>query len=179
MIRHMIAMAITTHVMPYLSSIGRSRAASALVATSIPVCSVIGRLGFGWLSDIYDKKSVLVVLYCFFGMGTLAFSYIHTKWLIFPFLLLFSLPYGGISSGREAIVREYFGRASFGRVLGIILGISSLGTVIGPAIAGWTFDNMGRYQPIWLWLAGTTVIAIVLMLFLKPPHQRSKEEESG
>jgi MFS family permease len=173
-IRHMIAMAIITHVMPYLSSIGMSRAASAFVATSIPLFSIIGRFGFGWLSDIYDKKHVLVVLYCLYGMGTLAFSYIHIKWLIFPFLLLFSLPYGGTSSIRGAIVREYFGRATFGRVLGIIMGMSSFGTVIGPAVAGWTFDNMGSYHPVWLSFAGTTVIIIVLMLQLKAPCQMSK-----
>ena len=108
-------------------------------------------------------------------MGTLAFSYIHMKWLIFPFLLLFSLPYGGTSSLRGAIVREYFGGASFGRLLGIIMGMSSLGVVIGPAVAGWAFDNVGSYHPVWLLFAGTTVIVIALMLLLKaPPHMREE-----
>jgi sugar phosphate permease len=176
-IRHMIAMAIITHVMPYLSSIGMSRAASAFVATSIPLFSIIGRFGFGWLSDIYDKRHVLVVLYCLYGMGILAFSYIHIKWLIIPFLLLFSLSYGGTSSIRVAIVREYFGRATFGRVFGIIMGMSSLGTVIGPAVAGWTFDNLGSYHPVWLSFAATTVIIIVVMLQLKAPHQMGEEKE--
>ena len=41
-IRHMIAMAVITHVMPYLDSIGMSRAASAFVATSIPLFGIIG-----------------------------------------------------------------------------------------------------------------------------------------
>jgi MFS family permease len=75
-------------------------------------------------------------------------------------------------------VREYFGRASFGRLLGIIMGMSSVGTVIGPAVAGWTFDNVGSYHPVWLWFAGTTVIVTVLMLRLKAPHQVSEEKES-
>jgi sugar phosphate permease len=174
-IRHMIAMAITIHVMPYLSSVGMSRATSAFVATSIPLFSIIGRFGFGWLSDIFNKRYVLVVLYCLFGMGTLVFSYVHVKWLIFPFLLLFSPAFGGVVPLRGAIVMEYFGRASFGRVLGIIMGVSSLGGVIGPAVAGWTFDNVGSYHSVWLWFAGTTVIAIVLMLRLEAPHQMSEE----
>ncbi|NIS61639.1 MAG: MFS transporter [Proteobacteria bacterium] len=176
-VRHMIAMAIITHIMPYLSSIGMLRATAVFVATSIPLFSIIGRFGFGWLSDIFDKRSVLVVLYCLFGLGILAFSYIHIKWLIFPFLLLFSLPYGGTSSLRGAIVREYFGRASFGRVFGLIMGMSSIGTVIGPAVAGWTFDNVGTYHPVWLWFTGATVISTVLMLRLKAPHQMSEEKE--
>jgi sugar phosphate permease len=178
-IRHMITMAIITHVMPYLSSIGMSRASAAFVATSIPLFSIIGRFGFGWVGDIFDKRYVLAGLYCLLGLGTLAFSYIHVQWLIFPFLFLFSPAYGGTSSLRGAIVREYFGRASFGRLLGIIMGMSSVGTVIGPAVAGWTFDNVGSYHPVWLWFAGTTVIVTVLMLRLKAPHQVSEEKKSG
>jgi MFS family permease len=174
-IRHMTALAIITHVMPYLSSIGMSRVSAAFVATSIPLLSIIGRFGFGWLSDIFDKRRVLVVLYCFFGMGTLTFSYIHMKWLIFPFLIFYSPAFGGIVPLRGAIVREYFGRASFGRVLGIIMGMGAIGGVIGPAVAGWTFDTVQSYQPVWLWFAGTTLIAIVLILRLKAPHQMCEE----
>lgn len=174
-IRQMISMAVITHVMPYLSSIGMSRASAAFVATSIPLFSIIGRFGFGWLGDIFDKRYVLVVLYCLFGMGTLAFSHIHIKWLIFPFLLLFSPAFGGTVSLRGAIVREYFGRVYFGRLLGIIIGMSAIGGVIGPSAAGWTFDNVGSYQPVWLSFAGTTVIAIVLLLRIKTPRQTSGE----
>ncbi len=173
-IRMMITMAVITHIMPYLSSIGMSRANAAFVATSIPLLSVIGRFGFGWLGDIFDKRYVLAWTYCLLGMGTLAFSYIHVKWLIFPFLLLFSPAFGGTVSLRGAIVREYFGRASFGRLFGIIIGMSAIGGVIGPSVAGWTFDNVGGYQPVWLSFAGTTVIAIVLLLRLKAPGQMSE-----
>jgi MFS family permease len=178
-IRMLIVMAVITHVMPYLSSIGIPRPSAAFVATSIPLLSSIGRFGFGWLGDIFDKRYVMAWTFFLFGIGTLAFSYIHVKWLIFPFVLLFSPAYGGGLSVRGAIVREYFGRAPFGRLIGMILGIAAMGGVIGPSIAGWAFDNLGSYQSVWLAFAGTTVIAIILLLRLKAPHQMSKEYESG
>jgi MFS family permease len=167
----MITMAVITHVMPYLSSIGMSRPSSAFLATSIPLLSIIGRFGFGWLSDIFDKKCVLATVYGLFGMGTLAFSYIYVKWMIFPFLVLFPPAFGGAVSLRGATVREYFGRTSFGRLIGIILGMSAIGGIIGPAAAGWTFDNLGGYHPIWLSFAGTTFIPLVLILRLQLPRQ--------
>ncbi len=170
-IRMMIGMAVVTHVMPYLSSIGISRSSSAFVATSIPLFSIIGRLGFGWLSDIFDKRYVLAVAYFLLAIGMLVFSSIHLHWLIFPFLILFSPAFGGILSLRGVIVREYFGRASFGRVIGLILGLAAIGGVIGPSAAGWTFDNMGGYRPIWLSFAGTTVIALMLILRLEAPSR--------
>jgi hypothetical protein len=56
-IRMMITVAVVTHVMPYLSSIGMSRFSAAFVAMSIPLLSIIGRFGLDWLSDIFDKNS--------------------------------------------------------------------------------------------------------------------------
>ena len=80
---------------------------------------------------------------------------------------------------RGAIVREYFGRARYGTVIGIIFGMAAMGGVIGPFVAGWAFDTVGSYQSVWLAFAGTTVIAIILLLRLKAPHHMSKEYESG
>ncbi len=170
-IRMMVGLAVITHVMPYLSSIGISRSSSAFVATSIPLFSIIGRFGFGWLSDIFDKRYVLAVAYSLLGIGMLVFSYIRLNWLIFPFLILFSPAFGGIISLRGAIVREYFGRASFGRLIGLLLGLAAIGGVIGPSAAGWTFDNLGGYRPIWLSFTGTTVIALMLILRLEGPSR--------
>jgi len=173
-IRMMITAAIITHVMPYLSSIGVSRSRAALVATSIPLLSIIGRFGFGWLSDIFDKRYVLAVAYCLLGLGIFAFSSLHEGWLLLPFLLFFPPAFGGCISLRGAIVREYFGRSSFGRLLGIILGMAAIGGIIGPTAAGWTFDAVGAYRPIWLSFGGATAAAVLLTLRLKPRHPPSR-----
>jgi len=171
-IQTMIIHAVITHVMPYLGSIGMSRTGAAFVATSIPLVSNIGRFGFGWLGDIFDKRHVLVWSYCLLCLGTLAFAYVHVKWLILPFLLLFSPALGGVLTLRSAIVRDYFGRASFGRLFGIIVGLTAIGGVTGPIAAGWSFDKYGSYHSVWLWFAGTIVIAMVLVLRLPPRQMR-------
>jgi len=170
-IRVMITAAVFTHIMPYLSSIGMSRSSAALVTTSVPLISIIGRFAFGWWGDIFDKRRVLTVAYCLFGMGTLAFSYIHIEWLLVPFLLLFSPALGGTVSLRGAIVREYFGRDAFGKLLGIVLGMGAIGGFIGPSVAGWTFDNLGGYHLAWVAFAATSAISIVLALRIKPAPQ--------
>jgi MFS family permease len=35
----------------------------------------------------------------------------------------------------------------------------ALGTIAGPPLAGWVFDNWGSYQPIWLVSAGLAFAA--------------------
>ena len=170
--RIMIIMAIMTHVMPYLSSLGIPRSSAALVATSIPVLSVTGRFGFGWMADIFDKKLVLIVTHCLLGLGILIFSYVHVRWLLVPFLLLFAPALGGGISLRAVIIREYFGRASFGKLLGMIVGMAAIGSVMGPTAAGWTFDHLGTYRPVWFCFAGVSLIALILILYIQPPHKR-------
>jgi len=163
-IRMMIVMAVITHVMPYLSSEGVGRSSAALITTAIPLLSIIGRFGFGWVGDILDKRYVMAAAYFLMGAGLLAFSHIHVAWLVIAFLLLFSPAYGGLTSLRGAILREYFGRTSFGRIIGVLMGLAALCGMLGPAVAGWVFDNSGSYRIVWLAFSGVTAIAAVLML---------------
>ena len=65
-------------------------------------------------------------------------------------------------------MREFFGRTNFGTVLGLITGINTLGNVMGPVLAGWTFDNWGSYQGIWFVFAGLAVVALISMLTVSP-----------
>ena len=71
---------------------------------------------------------------------------------------------------RGSIVREYFGRDSFGKMMGIMMGSGSFGGIIGPTLAGWAFDTVGSYRPIWLLLCGLTGLTTVLVLRIKRSH---------
>jgi len=166
-IRFMTVMAVLTHVMPYLASVGMPRPTAGLVAGALPFISIIGRFGLGWLGDVFDKRHVLATAIGLISLGSLAFSYVPLRWAIVPFLLLFSLGLGGSMVLRGSIVREYFGRDSFGKMTGVIMGVGSFGGIIGPTLAGWVFDTVGSYQPIWLFLCGLTGLTTVLILRIK------------
>jgi OFA family oxalate/formate antiporter-like MFS transporter len=166
-IRLMTLMAVFTHVMPYLSSVGMPRSSAGLVAGAIPLIGIIGRFGLGWLSDVFDKRHVMALATGLISVGTLAFGYLHVRWVIIPFLLLFPLGHGGSMVLRGSILREYFGRDSFGKMIGLIMGSAAIGGIIGPTLAGWVFDTLGSYHPIWLVLCGLTCMTTVLILRIK------------
>ena len=166
--RFMVLSAVVLHIMPYLSSMGIPRPTAGLVAGGIPLFSIIGRFGFGKLGDVFDKRYVIAVTFSFMGTGMLAFCYVQEKWAIYLFLLLFSPGFGGGSVLRGAILREYFGSDSFGKMIGILMGFASIGGIIGPTLAGWVFDALGSYDFIWLAFAGSLTLAIMLALRIKP-----------
>ncbi len=168
-IRMMIVSSVITHIMPYLTSVGIERTTAGWVAAAMPLCSILGRLSFGWLADIFEKRYVFAAGFLVMGVGLLIFCTVHLHYgLLFPFLFLFSPAFGGTMVLRGAILREYFGKESFGKMIGFIMGSASIGGIIGPTLAGWVFDSQGSYRMIWLAYSGFIVLAILLVLQVKP-----------
>ncbi|MFH0837874.1 MAG: MFS transporter [Patescibacteria group bacterium] len=165
-IRLMAMTALITHILPYLNSMGISRSKAAFVATLTPVLSIVGRLVFGWLGDTFSKNHVLALAYILGGISFLSFSYVHVAWLIIPFLIFFPLSWGAAPL-RDATMREYFGRASLGSIMGIMAGIGTVARISGPFLAGWTYDTFGDYRFIWLFFAASFAICVILMLTLQ------------
>jgi MFS family permease len=87
--------------------------------------------------------------------------------MILLFLLVYPASYGGATVLRGAILREYFGRESFGKMMGILMGSSSVGGIIGPTLAGWVFDSSGTYQSLWVAYALSTSLMILFILRMK------------
>ena len=175
-IRLMIVTAVVTHVMPYLNSVGMPRRTAGMVAAGIPLFSIIGRIGFGWLGDVFDKRHIMILTFFLMGFGMLAFCYVQNLWMIFLFLLLFPPSFGGTMVLRVSMLREYFGRSSFGKLLGVIMGAASLGGIIGPPLAGWVFDSQRSYYFIWVVFACSVGLAILLVLKIESPKEESSQK---
>jgi MFS family permease len=168
MIRAMVVLGVVTHVMPYLAQTGMSRPRAGLVAAAIPLASIAGRFGLGWFADVFDKKYVMALAYCFMGIGLFAFCFVEAGWAILCFLFFFSTGLGGSMVLRGAILKEYFGSGTFGRLLGILMGSGAIGGIIGPTAAGWVFDTLGNYRIVWFGLLGPLTVSILLVLSLNP-----------
>ena len=163
-IRLMALMAVVTHIMPYLSTMDISRRSSGLIAAGIPLLSIAGRFGFGWLGDIFEKKYVMAISFSLMALGMLALCYIKLTGMIYIFLFFFSNGFGGIATLRGALLREYYGKKNFGKYLGIMMGFGACGGIIGPTTAGWVFDLTGSYYFVWLVLSALVGLAIILIL---------------
>jgi len=172
LMRHMIVSAVILHVMPYLSSVSIPRSIAGMVAAALPLISIVGRFGFGWFGDLFDKRYMIAVTFCLTGVGLLAFCYVQQGWFVLIFILAFSLGWGGSMVLTRTIVREYFGRDSFGRMLGITMGSGSIGGIIGPTLAGWVFDTLRSYHFIWLVFCGFSGLSVWLILRIKPLMKR-------
>ncbi len=160
--------AVVTYIMPYLSVLGFSRSASGMIAAAIPLFSILGRFSFGWLGDLFEKRRVMAIAFTSMGLGMLSLAFADISGFIYLFLFFFSSGFGGLSVLRGSLLREYYGRYSFGKLMGILMGSGAVGGIIGPTLAGWVFDRFGTYSFIWLFLCAMTGIAVLLILKVEP-----------
>ena len=166
--------AVVTHVMPYLDSVGVARAMASLVALVLPLCSIAGRLSSGVLSNRFGNRAVYSSSFVLMTLGLLSFSAINpgTLWLAVPFIITFSLGWGFSVISRITLLREHYGRASFGAIIGFNSTIMMIGNVSGAPLAGWSYDNFGSYQGAWIVFGIVTLGGMVLALTI--PSRRDR-----
>jgi MFS family permease len=158
LLHHIVMSSISTHVMPYLSSIGFAKSQSSLVATGIPLVSVGGRFSFGWAGDSHDRRKLTAISFILVSIGLICFDFTAVAaWLTIPFLLLFGLGHGGCCVLRPALTREFFGKKHYGTIFGMVIGISCIGNIIGPLATGIVYDIWGNYHHIWLIFSGVAL----------------------
>ncbi|MFC1941908.1 MFS transporter, partial [Chloroflexota bacterium] len=163
--------AVLTHIMPYLSSVGIARATSSLLSSVVPMATIFGRLGFGWLGDRFDQRWLTTISVIAVGVGMFLFSYISSDgmWLAMPFTLFFSIGWGGSAIMIPVLIRTYYGRSSFGTALGFVMGITAVGQVLGSPVAGWIFDTSGSYQSAWIGFAVLLFASAIVMVTAPKP----------
>jgi MFS family permease len=164
---HMIAMSmVTIHIIPYLTTVGIQRTTSGFMVSGLYLASIMGRIGFGWFGDRFDKRLVTgtAFLILFLGIFLLNYSFSNEISYLLFIMILLGLGTGGPIPMTAALLRKYFGIVRLGSILGLVFCIIWIGGIIGPPIAGWTFDNFHSYKIAWLVGIITTASATLLMV---------------
>lgn len=156
--------AVVIHVMPYLSSLGIERSVSATVALLMPLMSIVGRLSAGWFIERVGSKTLYTAAFIMLSSALVLFGLVDVAriWLLVPFVAFLSMGWGLSVTTRISLQRAYFGRASFGAILGFISGIMMLGNISGAPLAGLIYDNLGSYQTAWFAYAAMTAAGAIL-----------------
>jgi sugar phosphate permease len=163
--------AIIVHQVVYVTeATGLSDEEAAVVAMMMPIVSLAGRVGFGWLADYREKRQVLAASYALLGLGILLLAGAREPWQLLFFLVVFSPGWGGSLAVQPAFQAEYFGLRAFGTLQGLTFTVSTLGSVVGPIFAGWVHDSTDTYRHAFVVLALATLAAVPAILMVGQPR---------
>ena len=162
---------LTVHWVPYMGSIGIEREAAAFFLPLLPLGTVLGRITFGFLADLYDKKRVTALAFCVQAAAVLMLSQVDAarEWTLFVFLVLWGFGFGGTIVARMALQGYLFGRNSFGALQGLLSMTTEAGFALSPLIASIVFEDLGTYRPVFLAFAVLAFIAAPLTMLIRRP----------
>jgi predicted MFS family arabinose efflux permease len=136
---------LTIHLVPYLTGIGYRPTVAALALSLGLGLSSVGNVSFGWLTDRVRGSTGLAV-----NLGLIALSFVFITLARSPLALwCFILIYGTVHQGPTVLVpmtlAESLGLRRFGSLAGLVALMSTVGSVVGPILAGKLFDLTGSY----------------------------------
>ncbi|MBK5101821.1 MAG: MFS transporter [Desulfobacteraceae bacterium] len=163
--------AVMVHVMPYLISVDFSREKASLLASLLVFVSIVGRFGFGSLSNRMDNRYLLALGITLQALGLMFLAGIRNLWLVTLFIACFGPGYGGVITLRLTLQAEYFGRRAFGTIQGLFMAIAIVGTISSPLLTGMCYDLYGDYRLAWFVMAAANLAVVPFALKLRPPKK--------
>lgn len=164
------SVAVTVHLIAYLSEAGYDPLLAGLAAGLVGTASLPGRLALNALGDRVSRALVLagvlvsqvVALAILIGQQNLAW--------VFAFVLLYGAGFGAITPLRAALVADYFGRRNYGSILAVQGLILAVARAIGPLAAGGLRDVTGNYALAFGLVAALTGVAAAATLLADRAH---------
>jgi MFS family permease len=132
------------------------------------ICSVLGKLIFGKLSDIKSKRDIMFLAVCNLALGALILANLKTNPDVFLWLyaIVFGIGFSGTFTMIQLLVAEYYRGAAYGKALGLVTMVDTLAGVFGIITLGVLSTKAGNYnQALWS-LVIISFMASMLVLFL-------------
>jgi MFS family permease len=131
-----------THGVPMLVDHGFDSITSSNVIGLIGLVAIFSTLVLGYLSDIVQRKNILMMVYLIRGLGFIALVLASSKWQLFTIAAVGGLVWAGALSLSGIITADIYGVKLVGLLSGLTYFFHQVGAMIGSWLGGWAYDNL-------------------------------------
>ncbi|PKB66138.1 MAG: hypothetical protein BZY81_07830 [SAR202 cluster bacterium Io17-Chloro-G4] len=157
-------------LVPYLADdVGLSKAQSAGVL-SLGTFLAIGNLGWGYLADLITPRKCLAIAMVAAGATALFLTAVNSLPTAFVFALVFGVVSGPAGSLESMMLAQYYGRNSYGTILGAFAPFQTAMLGLGPALGALFREQVGPYTTLYFALAGLYFLAATFVFLAKTPR---------
>ena len=169
LVANLSSIGIFQHQVNHFTDIGLSTAVAATSMSLVGLGSTFGKIGFGFLSDRLRPSYCAAISFAFQAVAIVVLLYTKSMVLVGLYAILMGIGMGGWAPLVPQLVTTNFGTTSFGIILGMMRLAQNLGLIVGPLIAGYTYDTMGSYQWIFIIYLALYAVAIPSILAARRP----------
>lgn len=170
-----IALGVQSNIGIYLTkNMGYSAKFAADIISLLMVFGILGKILLG---TIYDKKGVKFgTLYetVLFALMVVALVRAETRIVAIAFAVLFGLVSAMMTVTPSYLTTQICDKRSYTRVYGQLNLFFGIGGAIGPVVASKVFDQIGTYQPVWIALAGLSLVLCAMILLAMKKNRNAQ-----
>ena len=166
-------------LVPYLvEGAGLSVTAAAGVLSFGTVLS-IANVGWGYLSDKFTPRRCLMVTMVGSGVLLAYLTLVDSLAEALVFALAWGVFSGAVGSMENMMLAQYYGRESYGSLLGLFSPFQTAALGLGPSLASVLRTISGSYGVLYIVMVGAYLASAVLLYLARVPERRSRAEGTG
>ena len=126
----------------------------------------------GYVGSRIPIRLALAFFTCLQATGVIVLVFAESLPAFYAFAVLFGAGFGGRNPLTVAIRADYFGSASFGKILGFSTVPMNVLLLIGPPLVGWMRDVQGTYTDGFIVMALTNFLGAAFFIVAKRPVKK-------
>ena len=164
---------LNTHQVAHIEDLGFTPMMAAFTVSAVSIATVVGNLSFGGLATKFSIKNLVSAA---FGLRLISLVILLTSnsiAMLYVYAVLFGISGALISTAAVTLVGNYYGRARFPQIMGMVAVFMYIFLAAGPAFGGAMFDATGSYTIAFVILIIFTAIGLLCALFARPPQPKN------
>lgn len=168
----MVVTALVAHMAVHLQQVGFTLAFSASMVALVTMAATVGLLVAGVIGDQVGKRSVSALAAGGHGLALSALALSQAPTVVVASVVLHGFCWGLRDPLMQAMRVDYFGRALFVGIEGIVRVFVGIGMVTGPIVVALLREHHGDYTVGFVVLAVVGVAGAALLALARPPLAR-------
>jgi MFS family permease len=174
---------MTVHCIPFLTDMGISPVQAASMMSIWLTCSIPVRIIVGFVVDRLKTRNLHFLLaagYIIQAVGVALFLFTKNPAMIYVWFVLYGIGSGLSSAPFLTMLADYFGRQSFGAIIGVIMLFNLPVNLAAPVYVGWVYDSTMSYTNVFTLFAILLAGSAVVSCFITTPRlQRRNTTVNG
>jgi len=159
---------VYVHLVPHITDLGISATNATNVLAVMGAFNAIGCIVLGGVADRLGSRRVITISFILVTAALFWLVPIREVWMLYLFAIIYGIGSGGGAPVESTVVAELFGMKSHGSIFGLVSCSFTIGSAIGPLLAGYLFDVNGSYQMAFLVCAGLGIVGVMMAAILRP-----------
>lgn len=152
----------------YIEYLGGTETEAGLAAALFSIVAVIFRPIIGWMLDNGKRKAILIIGLCGMALMPIGYLVLAAMFLAFICRMVHGASLAFSNTSTSTIATDIIPKQRFAEGMGMFGLATALATACAPALGLALMDYMG-FTVLFLFAAGSIVIALILFFILKTP----------